>query len=83
MKVTDSERTINIIYSYAVVYMLLILSFASLTILDILNDILAKSIGSNQNDNTFNLIELLKKNVVVIGMAVFTNVINFILNYAI
>ena len=83
MKVTDSERTINIIYSYAVVYMLLILSFASLTGLEILKDILAKSIGSNQNDNTFNLIELLKKNVVVIGMAVFTNVINFILNYAI
>lgn len=83
MKVTDSERDIYILYSYAVVFILLILSFASLTGLEILKDILAKSLGSNQNDNAFDLIQLLKKNAIVIGMAVFTNVINFILNYAI
>lgn len=77
MKVSDSERSKNIFYSCAILFMLLVLSFASLIGLQYWQSHTELPVNSEA------LVDKIKSNLFSVAMAILTNVINFILSYSI
>lgn len=78
MKVTDDQRMWYNIYSNAVLFMLLVLSFASLLGLQVMQ------VSNNTDVSTENsLMDKIKTNLFSIMMALLTNVINYILGFSI
>ena len=77
MKVSDAERRRYYFYSYAILFMLLVLSFASLIGLQYWQ------IHTELPVNSKALIDKIKSNLFSVAMAILTNVINFILSYSI
>ena len=77
MKVTDSERSKNIFYSYAILFMLLVLSFASLIGVQYWQS------HTELPTNSEKMADKIKINLFSVAMAILTNVINFILSYSI
>ena len=76
MKVSDSERRKYIFYSNAILFMLLVLSFASLIGLQYWQSHTELPVNSEA------LIDKIKSNLFSVAMAILTNVINFILSYS-
>ena len=77
MKVTDAQRAKNVFYSYAVLLMLLILSFAALLGLQFWN------MAEEEKQVGPELSSKLMSYVITGSMAILTNVINYILSYSI
>lgn len=77
MKVSDSERHRNIFYSYCILFMMLILSFAALIGLQFWE------VAEHAKHYENSLGDKLKSYLVTGSMAVLTNIINFILGSSI
>lgn len=77
MKITDEERRMKIFYSYAILFMLLVLSFGALVGLQFWEaDESKKQVGVTMT-------EKLRSYLVTGSMAILTNIINFILSTSI
>lgn len=77
MKISDSERRKNVFYSYAILFMMLILSFAALMGLQFWE------ISEHKTKYGDSLSDKLKSYLVTGSMAILTNIINFILGSSI
>lgn len=77
MKVTDSERSMNIFYSYAILFMLLVLSFVGLIGLQFWQ------VAEENKQAGTSMTDKLKGYLVTGSMAILTNVINFVLSTSI
>jgi len=84
MKVTDSERAKNIFYSYAILFMLLALSFAGLFGIQFWQkDENARAEHLELNKIAIKKDDFIRRNLISIIMAVLTNIINTILSTSI
>ena len=77
MKVSDSDRSRYIFYSSSILFMLLILSFGSLVGLQYWQSHTQLPVNSTKP------LDKLKSSLFSMGMAILTNIINFILSYSI
>jgi len=77
MKVSDAERSGNIFYSYAILFMLLVLSFAALIGLKYWQTHTELPVNSKAR------IDQIKSKLFSVFMAILTNFINFILSHSI
>ena len=85
MKVSDSERLKNIFYSYAILFMLLVLSLAGfLGIQFWQKDENARAEQLELNKNTaLKKDDFFRSNIISVSMAILTNIINTILSTSI
>lgn len=77
MKISDSQRSKNIFYSYAILFMLLLISLAALIGLSFW------SVTLNQGAKGHSFIAKIKGYAITALMSILTNIINYILSYSI